>query len=489
MAQKQYKTVIHWFRRDLRVHDNTALMEACRQGERVIPLFVVDEAILKRPDTGAARVVFMLDALQVLDANLRKCGACLILRRGSNPDTLLQLAREYKADAIFFNRDYEPYARKRDGKVIEEAQKLGIVAEGFKDQVLFEPDELLSKGGTHYTVYSPYKRLWFDTTAEKPREMPSRIPMPELFTLHGEEIPTPESLNLETSQKFKCGGEDAALAALEFFIEKNLDVYDGRRNDLAGDVSSRLSRHFHLGTIGVRTVVQAARTHWQAEKWLSEIAWRDFYTMILWQYPKVEHGPLKPQFERIKWAVNPEHLKAWQEGRTGYPIVDAAMRQMNGEAWMHNRGRMIVASFLCKDLLINWQDGERYFMKMLVDGDLALNNGGWQWVAGTGTDAQPYFRIFNPIMQGKNFDPNGDYIRRWVPELAKVPNKAIHEPWKLTFGEQEFVGCVLGRDYPKPIVDHSVQRGLALHMYRAASAPAPDSGGADDSQYGGDPGD
>ena len=218
--------------------------------------------------------------------NLRKRGSRLILREGKNPDTLLELAREYQADAIFFNRDYEPYARKRDADLHEKGAKQGVAVVDFKDQVLFEPDELLSKGGTHYTVYSPYKRLWFSTTADAPREMPAQIPLPESPELHGIEVPTPESLGVSSAQKFTCGGEDAALATLDNFIATKLDVYDGKRNDLAQDVSSRLSRHFHLGTIGVRTVVKAARTHWQAEKWLSEVAWRDFYTMISLALPK-----------------------------------------------------------------------------------------------------------------------------------------------------------------------------------------------------------
>ncbi len=466
-TKQHYDKVIVWFRRDLRVHDNTALSEACGVARQVIPVFVLDEAILERGDTGAARVIFLLDALKTLDSNLRKLGARLVLRKGRNPDEILRALKEYNADAIFFNRDYEPHATKRDEKVAEGALTLGKVAVSFKDQVMFEPDEIQTAAGKAPSVFTPYKRVWFVRAPDLPRTNPTIIPIPD--GIRSEEIPSIESLKFRTSQIFECGGEDAAKKLLEGFVDDRLRDYGDTRNDPGTPGTSMLSRHLHFGTIGIRSVVHAARGKIGAEAWLNELAWRDFYTQILYHYPYVEKGPLRRQYDKIGWSTNHDHLDAWKEGRTGYPIVDAAMRQLTQEAWMHNRSRMIVASFLSKDLLINWQEGERYFMEKLVDGDLAANNGGWQWTAGTGTDPQPYFRIFNPVTQSEKFDQAGKYIRRYLPELKKVPDKFIHAPWKMSSLEQEAVKCIIGRDYPAPIVDHAIQREITLAAYKKAA--------------------
>ena len=361
--------------------------------------------------------------------------------------------------------------------------RAGKVCETFPGVALFEPEQIRSHEGHPYTVFGPYKRVWFTLPADAPYPAPAHISVPE--GVRGEALPQSSDLKFQTAQTFECGGEDRAQELLQDFLERKITGYDTHRDVLAEDATSRLSRHLHLGTLCPRTVVAAVRERGQDRPnsqgdeargehrtepghsgFLTEMAWHDFYLHILYHFPHVAQGAFKKDFDSLPWENDENLFAAWKEGRTGYPIVDAAMRQLNAEAWMHNRGRMIVASFLTKDLLIDWRWGEEYFMKQLVDGDQAANNGGWQWAAGTGTDPQPFFRIFNPVLQGKKFDPDGAYVRRWVPEMARVPAKFIHEPWRLSPAECEASGC--GR-YPAPIVDHAQQRARALAMYEKVS--------------------
>ena len=318
-----------------------------------------------------------------------------------------------------------------------------------------------------------------------PKPVPAHVPVPADAQSDG--LPSLEKLNFGTAQTFECGGEDRAQALLAEFLATKIKAYDGARDTLSVDGTSLLSRHLHLGTLSARFVVDAVRRagldqpsenaaddeqkgEHRAEPghstFLTEIAWHDFYLQILHYFPYVTEGAFRPQFDALEWENDETLFEAWKTGRTGYPIIDAAMRQLNAVAWMHNRGRMLVASFLTKDLLIDWRWGEKYFMQQLVDGDQAANNGGWQWAAGTGTDAQPYFRIFNPTTQGEKFDPDGTYVKRWVPELSRVPAKFIHAPWKLSEAERNLV-CP---DYPKRVVDHAVQRERALVMYAKVTA-------------------
>ena len=483
MPEKKYKTVVVWLRRDLRVHDNEALHEACLRAERVIPLFVFDPGILNREDTGAARVEFLVDALAVLDANLQKRTGRLVVRRGKTPDAVVQAARDFGAEAVFHQREFEPHGRARDEAVAKALGEGGVDVETFPGLMQFEPDEILTHAGTVYTVFGPYKREWFSRPAEGPSPTPRTVPTPH--DVRGDALPTAAELKFRSGQSFEMGGEDAAQALLKEFLKTKIDGYDAARDLLAEDGTSKLSRHLHLGTLSVRAVVDAvrragadkpsgktSRAH-QPEPghttFLSELAWHDFYLQILHHFPHVAEGAFRPKFDALKWENNEEWLAAWKEGRTGYPIVDAAMRQLNSDAWMHNRGRMIVASFLTKDLGIDWRKGEQYFMQKLVDGDQAANNGGWQWAAGTGTDAQPFFRIFNPTSQGEKFDPDGAYVKKWVPELSRVPTKFIHAPWKMPASEREYLGADA---YPDPIVDHAVRRQKALAMYAQASEKA-----------------
>ena len=482
MPEKKYKTVIVWLRRDLRVHDNAALHAACQQAETVVPLFVFDPDILGREDTGAARVAFLIDALQVLDANLQKRTGRLIVRRGKVPEQILKAAEEFGADAVFHQREYEPFGVKRDEAVAAALKTQGKAVETFPGLSLFEPPEILSHAGTPYTVFGPYKREWFSRPADGPVPAPAHVPVPK--DARSEGLPSAKDLKFQTPQTFSCGGEDAAQALLKAFLKEKIGNYDTARDILSEDGTSLLSRHLHLGTLSARGVVDAVRragqdkpgpkdaeqkAEHQAEPghstFLTEIAWHDFYLGILYHFPHVAESAFRPQFDALEWENNKAYFEAWKAGKTGYPIVDAAMRQLNAEAWMHNRGRMIVASFLTKDLLIDWRWGEKYFMQQLVDGDQAANNGGWQWAAGTGNDAQPFFRIFNPTSQGEKFDPSGDYVKRWVPELMRVPVKFIHSPWKLSDAERKLAAP----GYPERIVDHAVQRGRALEMYGKVS--------------------
>jgi len=482
---KQYSTAIAWLRRDLRVMDNASLHHACQSAEHVIPLFILDETILRRPDTGAARVALLLDALRVLDTNLQARGGRLIVREGKTPEALLEAVKEFGAEAVFHHREYEPFGVARDAQVKAALNANGTALETFKDVALFEAGEIVTHGGQPYTVFSPYKRVWFDKPADAPLPAPQHLSVPS--KAHGIPLPKADLLKFHTQQTFACGGETAAQELLDTFLQHKVVDYGAQRDLLASDGTSRLSRHLHLGTLGMRAMTDAVRQVSQKERakpnpskearaehqasgggassFLNEMAWHDFYLQILAEFPHVAGGAFRPQFDALEWENDETLFEAWKQGRTGYPIVDAAMRQMNGEAWMHNRGRMIVASFLAKDLLIDWRWGERYFMQQLVDGDQAANNGGWQWAAGTGTDAQPFFRIFNPTLQGEKFDPEGTYVRRWVPELAKLPANMIHTPWKLSPAERAHLGCL---DYPAPVVDHAAQRAKALAMYQKA---------------------
>ncbi len=482
-------TIIHWFRRDLRLDDNTALYAAAHaSGGMVVPVFVLDATLLDPQGrfTGAARVQFLFDALRDLAHALQQQGSRLVLRRGDPLVVVPALAQQCAADAVYWNRDYSPYAMRRDTAVAAQLQQMGVQAQSFKDAVISEYTELTTKTGSPYTVYTPYARQWRQRLAEQP---PTSQPAPQLVLPADhlpatEPLPTLDALGLHTNQRLPAGGAAAGQALLRQFVDPaqpaNICTYAEQRDrpDLAG--TSRLSPHLRLGTVSVRRCVQAAQRVLASrppddsaaaagvQTWISELAWRDFYVQILAHYPHVLRRAFRPQYDAIAWENDTALFAAWCEGRTGYPIVDAAMRQLNSEGWMHNRARMIVASFLTKDLLIDWRWGERYFMQQLVDGDPAANNGGWQWAAGTGTDAQPYFRIFNPVSQGTKFDPHGAYVRRYVPELAGVPDSFIHEPQRMSVQLQQQVGVQIGRDYPAPVVDHAVQRTRALRIYRVA---------------------
>ncbi|NBQ55192.1 MAG: deoxyribodipyrimidine photo-lyase [Verrucomicrobia bacterium] len=442
--------VIVWFRRDLRISDNTALHRAASEGAPVVPVFIFDPAILSAPDVGVRRPAYLHACLESLSANLQSIGNHLIVRKGKPEVELLALAKEVGAKKIFYNKDVEPYSRKRDEKVDRVAREHGIETVSCDDLLIHPPGKVQRAAGGPYTVFTPFSRAWLLFPPRDPLPRPKQltsakagktgaIPPPDRFGLAACDIPLPPA------------GEKAALDALRLFAAKNLRHYAEKRNYPLADSTSRLSAHLRFGTISPRTVLAEARRvraedpkrRQEVDVFIGELIWRDFYKQILWEFPHVANGSFRPEYDRVEWENDREKFALWCEGRTGFPIVDAAMRQLNQTGWMHNRLRMIVASFLTKDLLISWQWGERYFMEKLFDGDMAANNGGWQWAAGTGTDAQPYFRIFNPSSQAEKFDPEGKFIAQYVPEADLLT-------------------------YPAPMVDHAKQRVRALEMYKKA---------------------
>ncbi len=475
--------IIHWFRRDLRLHDNTALHTALREsGGAVVPLFLLDARLLHGRFSSAARVNFLLQSLQALDAALRERGSRLLVRRGNPPDELLRLLHESGATAVSWNRDYSPYAQQRDAMVEAALTEAGYGVRSFKDMVVWEPGDMLTQQGTPYKVYTPYAKQWWKrldssrAQIEQPTDesaLARLTPPPQM--LASLPLPTLAELGMQSTQRAVPGGEEHGQQLLHSFTtpqqHHTIATYHTERDMLALPGTSRLSAHLRMGTLSVRACLRAALACAPGpgvETWIGELAWRDFYIQVLAHAPHVLQRSFKPAYDALVWENDAAHFAAWCSGQTGYPIVDAAMRQLASEGWMHNRARMIVASFLTKDLLIDWRWGERFFMQQLVDGDPAANNGGWQWAAGSGTDAQPYFRIFNPTSQGKKFDPQGEYVRHYVLELADVPEQSIHEPWKMSTAQQQQCGVRIGHSYPAPRVVHAQQRQQALERYQAA---------------------
>lgn len=459
------KRAIFWFRRDLRINDNTGFTEAAEQAAEVTPVFVAGSDLAATTFSNSPRSQFFLAALANLKATLLKHGYPLIIREGAPQSVIPELARELNAQAVFCNKRYEPEAQREDARVFSALNALGIGFEAYKDAVIWEEREIVTQKGDPYTVFTPYAKAWRSRTCPKPVQPPNKQPQ-RRSKLSSSSLPS----SLET--QFSIGdsgiqhscGEAGAIRLLEKFVSEKLPDYARMRDFPFADGTSKLSVHLNCGTIGIRRVVQAVQNATKsnpecrtgAESFINELVWREFYVQILHNFPHVAHGSFRPQFDALPWSGTDEQFQAWCEGMTGYPIIDAAMRCLNQTGWMHNRLRMIVAMFLTKDLLINWQTGEEYFVERLADGDVAANNGGWQWSAGTGTDAAPYFRIFNPVAQGKRFDPGGEFIRRWVPELAHLDSRQIHEPWQVS-----------PLKYPRRIVLHEEQREKALAMYQA----------------------
>lgn len=454
-----------WFRRDLRDHDHAALAAALTSGRPVHCAFVFDTEILDAlPSRVDRRVEFIHGSLEQLDAALRRRGGGLIVRHGRAVDEIPRLAAELGVAEVYANRDYEPAAQARDAAVDRQLAARGGRLHLFKDQVIFERDELLTGTGRPYTVFTPYKNTWL-----KRLSAADYAPFTALghFAPVSENLPTLAELGFAPTNLGQLGivpGMAGARQLWDEFRAGRIRRYGALRDFPAEKGVSYLSVHLRFGSISIRELVSAALAE-KADAWLNELIWRDFYFMILDRFPHVVDHAFKPEYDAIRWAEWPQGLAAWQQGRTGYPLVDAAMRQLNHSGWMHNRLRMVVASFLCKDLGLDWRLGERYFAEQLNDFDLSANNGGWQWAASSGCDAQPWFRIFNPVTQSEKFDPEGKFIRRYVPELAPVPDKFIHAPWTMGRREQEALGVVIGRDYPAPIIDHAAAREQTLARY------------------------
>ncbi|MFB6173872.1 MAG: deoxyribodipyrimidine photo-lyase [Halobacteriales archaeon] len=458
---------LHWHRRDLRVADNRGLARAAEG--TALPVFVLDPAVLRHGSP--PRVAFMLDALRALRESYRERESDLLLARGDPVSVLPALAAEHGADAVTWNRDYSGLARERDAAVRTALDDAGIERIAVHDAVHHEPGSITTNDGEPYAVFSYFSRKWHDRRKDEPYDPPAAG---DLARIEGGDVPTLDDLGFEAPEAtVPPAGTAAARELLAAFCEEDIYRYAERRDYPDDDATSRLSAHLKYGTIGVREVYERAdRARREApedaredvEEFLDQLAWREFYTQVLWANPEVVTEDYREYEHPIAWREDPEALRAWKDGETGYPIVDAGMRQLREEAWMHNRVRMIVASFLTKDLLIDWREGYDWFRERLVDHDTANDNGGWQWAASTGTDAQPYFRIFNPMTQGERYDPDAAYIRAYVHELEGVPPDVIHGWHDLDPGTRR----AHAPEYPAPIVDHAERREAALSMFERA---------------------
>jgi deoxyribodipyrimidine photo-lyase len=486
-VDKTYAKGLMWFRRDLRVDDNAALYHALRACRQVVCVFVFDRAILDALPRADRRVEFIRESLVELEAELRALGGGLIVRHAIAEDEIAPLARALEVQAVFANRDDEPQALARDARVLGALANGGIRFHTYKDQAVFDRDELLTKTGQPYTVFGPYRRAWLakvdafylkaypvrsHADALAPPPAGHRAPVPSLADI-GFERTNLGALEIPT-------GSRGGVALFEDFFQR-IDRYHATRDYPAVRGPSYLGVHLRFGTVSVRQLAGVAHPlalqgDEGASTWLGELIWRDFFFQVLAHHPQLGEGKsFRPEYDRIQWHHGKHAdllFEAWCQGRTGYPLVDAAMAQINQSGYMHNRLRMVTASFLCKDLGLDWRRGERYFALQLNDFELSSNNGNWQWASSSGCDAQPFFRIFNPVTQSERFDPEGKFIRRYLPQLAKLSNTSIHAPWTATPVELEAAQVRLGENYPGPIVDHAEARERTLERYAVVREPA-----------------
>ena len=489
-ADKAFDTALVWFRRDLRADDNAALYHALRAARQVYCAFLFDSEILEPLPRADRRVEFILQCVHDLDEQLAGLGlhhghegVRLLVRHGKPAEEIVSLAETLHVQAVYANHDDDPYAIDRDARVRGLLADRGVVLHTSKDHLIFERDEVLTGSGKPYSVFTPYRTAWLARLdayylkaypVERHAGALGTIPAGIATGLPGLAELGFERTNLDA---LKVHGSVAAAEALLEDFRQRIDVYDSAREYPAVKGQSYLSVHLRFGTLSIRRVAglatgiieaAGARGNRGAEVWRSELVWRDFYQQVLFHQPHVVDGPCKPAFAKVRYEHGKhadEAFAAWCEGRTGYPIVDAAMAQINQTGWMHNRLRMVAAAFLVKDLGIDWRRGEAYFALHLIDYELASNNGGWQWIASTGCDAQPWFRIFNPLTQSRKFDPEGKFIRRYLPQLARLGDDLIHAPWEAGPIDLAAAGIELGKDYPRPIVDHAEARAKTLARY------------------------
>ncbi|WP_151445451.1 cryptochrome/photolyase family protein [Lacisediminimonas profundi] len=498
----RFDTSLVWFRRDLRNFDHAALHFALQNSRAVYCVFVFDREILapllERGLRADRRVEFIFDSVQELAAELRACGGGLLVRHSVARDEIPRLAKDLRVDAVLVNSDYEPAAVARDAAVEQALRAQGRQMLSFKDQVIFEKDELLSQSGRPYAVFTPYKNAWLKKllpdAAVPAAEIPALgawmhdVPQSALAAPPpGDAQISLEDLGFERTNLRQLGiptGMSGGSKLIEDFLPR-LARYDTTRDYPSIKGPSYLSVHLRFGTVSIRGLVRMALDAMRsgeggdgARVWLSELVWRDFYFMILHNFPHVVDHSFRPEFDRVEWEAGTqadEDFSAWCEGRTGYPLVDAAMLQLNQTGYMHNRLRMVTASFLVKDLGIDWRRGEHYFAERLNDYDLAANNGGWQWAASTGCDAQPWFRIFNPVTQSERFDTEGKFIRRYLPVLGRLSAKQIHAPWLAPAESLADAGVRLGVNYPRPVVAHDEARKRTLERFSVVKKASPES--------------
>ncbi|MFM7660233.1 MAG: cryptochrome/photolyase family protein [Betaproteobacteria bacterium] len=492
-VSRTYQRSLVMLRRDLRIEDHEALAQACRVSQAVHLLFVFDRAILDElPDRADRRVEFIWESLKSLE-RLPSLSGSLVTAHAKASDAVPAIALALGVEAVFFNHDDEPYALTRDRQLVNELKVRQIDSYSFKDHVIFERSEVLTQAGKPYSVFTPYKQSWLKRLAAMQSAVAeakvdhSRLKAPdelqqkaclELAQAKGWGLwfgtaPDLDAIGFEATNlsqlRVPISSSGAQMLLADFAAR--MDRYDKARDFPALKGPSYLSVHFRFGTISIRQAVRLANQHSNAgaQTWLSELIWRDFYMQILYHFPHVARQSFKPEYDLITWEKGPKataDFKAWCDGQTGYPLVDAAMRQLLQSGYMHNRLRMVTASFLCKDLGLDWRWGEAWFARHLLDFDLAANNGGWQWAASSGCDAQPYFRIFNPVSQSQKFDREARFIRRYVPELARLTDQQVHAPWEIGGLDTQAIGFKLGRNYPMPIVDHDQARKKTLERYQ-----------------------
>ena len=467
-----------WFRRDLRLQDNPALVSAIKRGV-VVPLFIWNDCIESSNGIGEMSRVWLRHSLEQLSLSLGRIGARLIIRKGDYLRVLREMLLETGADEIYWNRILEPNAMAVGNQVREALENAGFACKVFDNQSLLKPWLLLNQQGEPYRVFTPFwKKAKQEIRVSEPLQAPQRFVVP-IFWPGSAPLRDLSPINEADEARLNLGkwqpGEEGAANLLQTFLSSNIDSYDSDRDRPDLDTTSRLSPHLHFGEITPRQVLSAMLHHAEVEHpdklseaasvFYNQLGWREFAQYLLFHFPCTVDQPLRQEFEQMSWVSDPEGLEAWKTGMTGYPIVDAGMRQLMRTGWMHNRVRMIVASFLTKDLLIHWKEGAHWFYQNLVDADLANNTLGWQWTAGCGADAAPYFRIFNPVIQGKSFDPDGEYVHKWVPELSALPAKHIHAPWDAPQSVLDKAGIILGQHYPERIVEHEDARRRALAAY------------------------
>ncbi len=428
--------ILFWFRRDLRFHDNAGFFHALQGDEQVLPAFVFDKTILDKLPKNDARVDFIHQHLQKMQQSCEAQNSSMLVAKGNPLSLITAWCKQYKVTAVYTNEDYEPYARERDAEMQKLLENKGITFKKFKDQVIYAPHEVLKKDGTPYRVYTPFSKVWLAKLAEE--GIPSFATEASISKLHQQDLPTIPTLS-------EIGFEKPLHEVPKPNSSTSLmDEYEAVRNFPAVDGTSRLGIHLRFGTVSIRELVKKAQKR-DNNTFLKELVWREFFMQILWHYPHTTAASFKPQYERIAWRNNEAEFKKWCTGNTGYPLVDAGMRELNQTGFMHNRVRMLVGSFLCKHLLIDWRWGEAYFAEKLLDYEQSSNVGNWQWVAGCGVDAAPYFRVFNPTEQVKKFDKEHAYIKKWVPEYQSM-------------------------NYPTPMVDHKMARARCLETYKAGLA-------------------
>jgi deoxyribodipyrimidine photo-lyase len=461
------KTIIVWFRSELRINDHPALAAAINEADYVVPVFILDSNLLQGSKSSSNRNRFLYECLEDLKSKLQSLGGDLVIRTGDSKTILIQLAREVSANTIYFTADYTPYATSRDISIKHACQAQKIEFRGFPGRLVVSSiNKLQTKSGTYHKVFTPFWKQWMDVRRREVASKPKHVKLPPKLNPGG--LPQLNKLLVKDnlSKNVVKGGETEARKRLEQFLKQDIKNYHQKNNDMAADDTSRLSPYLHFGCISPLEIETMLNDDKGSKAWQRQLAWREFYNYIIFNFPHPKQE-FQERYRKLKWDTDQRLLAAWENGLTGYPLVDAGMRQLKLEGWMHNRARLVVGCFLTKDLWIDWRLGENYFMKWLLDGDMANNNGNWQWIASVGVDPAPVFRrLYNPASQQRNNDPSGSYVRKYVPELRTVPDKFLAEPWLMPPEAQAEAGCIIGKDYPGPLIDHKQARLHTLEQFR-----------------------